>query len=206
VVEADVLELDPLRLHAEAGGDLALEGDRDVAQAERPMSGIEQRLGHQARGVGEVDEPRAGGGPAGGLLGQLEHDRHRPQGLREPAGAGGLLADAPVLRGDGLVEVASAVAADAQLDDHEGRAVERLVAVERAHEAPAEAGAAEHPLGQPAHDLQAFGVDVEERELLHREPVGAPREPLDELRRVGAAGPDHGDLHTHRGARLHCGR
>ena len=47
-----------------------------------------------------------------GELGQVEHDRHRPQRLGQPAGAGRLLADRPEAEGERLVEQAGRLAAD----------------------------------------------------------------------------------------------
>ena len=123
-----MLQLDALRVHAEARRQVALEPDRDVAQADRPVALVEQRLGHDPHGVREVEDPRAGCRPSRRRLRELQDHRHGPQRLGEPAGAGGLLADRPERRRQRLVDQPGGLAADPQLDDHEVGAVERLVA------------------------------------------------------------------------------
>ena len=55
----------------------------------------------------------------------------------------------------------------------------------------------EHPLGEAADDREPLGVDVEQDELVDRQPVGAADEALDELRGVRAAAADDGDLDAH---------
>ena len=94
-----MLELDPLRLHAEPLGEPALEADRDVAQPDRPMAVVEQRLGDDPDRVREVDDPGARRRAAGGPLGEVQDDRHGPERLGEAAGAGRLLADRAELGG-----------------------------------------------------------------------------------------------------------
>ena len=95
VVEPDVLELDPLRGHVEPCRKATLELDGHVAQPERPVAVVEERLGDDPDRVGEVDDPGVLGRPLRGELRELEHERHGPQRLGEPAGAGRLLADDP---------------------------------------------------------------------------------------------------------------
>jgi hypothetical protein len=58
-------------------------------------------------------------------------------------------------------------------------------------------GAPKLALGQAADDPEPFLVDVEQDELVDRQPVCARGEPLHELGGVGAPAPHHGDLHTH---------
>ena len=56
---------------------------------------------------------------------------------------------------------------------------------------PAIALAREHPLREPADDVEPLGVDVVQRELVH----GEAREVRDELGRVRRARADDGELH-----------
>ncbi len=97
-------------------------------------------------------------------LGDLEHDRHRPHRLAQPAGAGRLLADAAARGRDRLVAQPRRLPADPDLDqDHVGaleRPVERAGDLERA----VEALALEHPPGQAAHHLAPLRVDVVEHQ------------------------------------------
>ena len=55
----------------------------------------------------------------------------------------------------------------------------------------------EHAIGERADDLEAFGVGIQEDELVDRQPVGAGDQSLDELRRVRASPTCDRDLHTH---------
>ena len=62
VIEPDVLEADRSG-DTPSAGQAPLEPDRDVAQADRAVAGVEEGLGDDADRVGEVDDPRAGRGP-----------------------------------------------------------------------------------------------------------------------------------------------
>ena len=57
-------------------------------------------------------------------LGEVQDQRHRPQRLGEPAGAGRLLADRAERRRQGLVGQSCRLAADPQLDQHEVGAID----------------------------------------------------------------------------------
>ena len=125
VVEADVLEVDGVGVDpAQVVAEPALHRAGHVAQPHRPVALVGQGLGHDPHRVGEVDQPGPGRGPPGRLLGQLEHERDRPQRLGQSPGPGGLLPQAAVAVGQGLVREPSRLAAHPQLDHHEGGAVE----------------------------------------------------------------------------------
>jgi hypothetical protein len=113
VVEADVVQDHRLRCHAEQPGEPALEADRHVAQADGPVSGVEQGPGDDADRVGEVDDPGVRRGQCPDAFGDVEDDRHGPQRLGQPARPGGLLADAAALQREGLVGDARRLPADA---------------------------------------------------------------------------------------------
>jgi hypothetical protein len=196
VVEAHVVERDPRGLDAEVAGQPALEPDRHVAQPDGVMPGVQQRLGNDSHRVGEVQDPRPGSASPCGLLGDLEDQRHRAQGLREAAWPGGLLADEAELQRQGLVDEASGLAADAELDQRVRRAVEggRPVAGQR------------QPAGQPARRRirPASPPTTSSRSgsgSSSRASSWAPRrasgEALDQLGRVRAAAADDRDLEAH---------
>ena len=124
MVEPDVLELQPIGVDAELRRHRSLQGDRDVAEAERPVTGIDERLGDDADRVREVDDPRSGRRMTPRQLGELEDHRHRPQRLGEAARAGRLLTDRAEPQGEGLVEQARGLSADPELDQDEVRAVD----------------------------------------------------------------------------------
>jgi hypothetical protein len=127
VVEPDVVELDSLRLDPEPRGEPPLEADRDVAQPDRPVAVVEEGLADDPDRVREVDDPVARRGQAVGSLGDVKNHRHSPEGLREAAGPGRLLADRAEPDRERLVDEAGRLAADTELNDHEVGAVERRV-------------------------------------------------------------------------------
>ena len=140
VVQADVLELHLFGRHVVVRRESPLESDRDVAEPERPVAFVQQRLRHQAGRVGEIDEPGAGSAASSGLLRQLQDDGYRSERLREPAGTGRLLTDAPEPQGDRLVLEPRCLPAHPQLHDDELCALERFVALGREREASRPSG------------------------------------------------------------------
>ena len=73
----------------------------------RPVPRVDERLGHDADRVREVDDPGIRRGAAARQLGELEHERHGPQRLGQAAGAGRLLADRAEAEGERLVDAAA---------------------------------------------------------------------------------------------------
>jgi len=55
----------------------------------------------------------------------------------------------------------------------------------------------EHPTGEAADDLEPFGIDVEQDQLVDLDSVVADRQTLDQLRRVGATAADDGNPLSH---------
>ncbi len=130
-----------------------------------------------------------------GALGDLEHDRDGAQRLRQAAGAGRLLADAAAGERHGLVREPRLLAADADLDEDEVGAFDSAVEVVRDDELPLEALPLEHPRCHLTDDPAPLGVDVVQDELVDVDPGSLPRQPGDELGRVGRAAADDRDLH-----------
>jgi hypothetical protein len=145
VVQADVLELNALGIDAEACGQAALERDRHVAQTDRPVPGVEERLGHDPHRVGEIHDPCAGGRSARRELRQLEDHRNGAQRLRESAGPGRLLADGVEAEGERLIDQAGGLTADTQLHEHEAGAVDRGGGIVGIGQASGPADVIEHP-------------------------------------------------------------
>ena len=195
MVEADVVDEDAFRGDADEARDLALRGDRDVAEPDRTVSRVEQRAGDDPDGVREVDDPRVRRCERAHALGDLEHDGHGPHRLREPSGARRLLADAAARERDRLVAQARRLAADAELQQDERRARHRGVEVVGHGQEACVALPLEHARGHLADDRAPLGVDVVEDELVDRHPVALAREPGDELRGVRRAAADHRELH-----------
>ncbi len=185
VVESDLVDEHPLRRDLEVRGDLPLEVDGDVAEADGPVAIVQQRPRDDPDRVGEIDDPRPVGGDLPRAPRDLEHDRDGAHRLRQSAGAGRLLSDAAAERGGLLVMQAGGLTADADLEQ------DRVGSVERAVEAAGQLERAvvplplQHPLRHRADDVKPFSVDVVQDELVYRDPLTLAHQPGDELRRVG---------------------
>lgn len=180
--------------HAELLGEAALEADRHVAQPDALVPGLEQRPGDDADRVGEVDDPGVRRGPSD-PLGDVEHHRDRTHRLRQAARAGGLLAHAAALQRPRLVLVASGLAADPQLQQHRVRPGHARLQVGGGDDTARVALLGEDPPGQPADQLKAVRVRVDQGELLDGQAVAQPREPVDQL--GGVRGPAAHDCQFH---------
>ena len=98
VVEPDLVDDHARAVRRRAAGKLTLEADRDVAQPDGAVAGVEEGASDDADRVREVDDPGPGAAERSRSLGDLEHDRHGAHRLREAAGAGRLLTDAAAAR------------------------------------------------------------------------------------------------------------
>ena len=197
VVQADVLEADPLGFHLQPAGQPALHPDRHVAQPERAVAAVDQCLGHDPDRVREVDDPVPGCGPPVHGLGELQDHGHGADCLGQAAGTGRLLADRAEAGRDGLVAQPRGLAADPELDEHEIGAVQRGIAIGRPDETAGPAGLPEHPLGETADDREALGIDVEQDELVDGQAVGAADHALHQFGRVRAPATDDRHLDAH---------
>ena len=197
MVQPHMLELDGIGVDAQIVPDAALDMDGHVAQPDGPVPVVHQGLGDDADGIGEVDHPGAGGGPFRGLLGDLEDEGDGAQGLGQPAGAGGLLAEAAVADGQGLVGVAGRLPSDPELDDDEVGTVDGPVPIVGGDQLPGPAPLAQDPTGQATDRLQPVRVRVEQDQLVDDQPVLVAAQAVDELRRVRAPAADDGHLRSH---------
>ena len=160
MVETDLVDENAGRVDVEELRKAPLEADGDVAEPDGAMTGVEQGARDDPHGVGEVDGPEAGRGSRARPFRDLEHHGHRPQRLAEAARTGRLLTDAAACQRDRLVGEPRLLPADADLHEHEVRAVERPVEIGCDDELARVALAVEHALRQPADDLAALLVDV----------------------------------------------
>ena len=179
------------------GREPALEPDGHVAQPDRTMPGIKERLRHDPDRVREINEPRIRGGVSRHVLGEIQDHRHRAKRLREAAGTGGLLANGPELERQRLVGPARRLSTDPQLHEHEGGAVDGYRTVGRADEPARPVHPSKDPVRKAAHDVESRLVDVVQHELVDREGGRPTREAVDQLRGVRAAAADDGDLEAH---------
>ena len=190
VVEADLVDDDALRLDAQPAGPMPLEADRNIAEADRLVAVVEQGARDDSDGIREVHDPRVIRELAH-ALGDVEDDRHRAQRLREPASAGRLLADAAAEERRSLVAEPRRLAAHPDLDENEVGAFDGALEIIGDLQRAGVVLPSEHPAREAADHVAAFRVDVVQHELGDVE----PRQTGDELRRVGRAAADDGDLH-----------
>src|ERR1017187_3612677 len=108
---------------------MALEPDRDVAQADGPMPAVQQRAGHDADRVGEVDDPCTGRRVLARTLRDVEDDGYRSQRFGEATGARRLLADATAFEWPALVAMAGRLPANPQLQDDRAGGVDPRIEV-----------------------------------------------------------------------------
>ncbi len=202
VVEPDVLELDPLRARRRSWA--ANRRWKPIATLHRPMravAGVEERLGDDPDRVREVDDPGAGRGPPGGLLGELEHDRDRPQRLGEAARARSSpgrcsRSEAGSSRRGAAPPGRRPAAGRPRSRPRRGRRRGRSVC----DQAPGPAPAASIRPARPATIASRSGSMSSRTSSSIGQALGACGEALDELRGVGAAAADDRDLQAHRTA------
>jgi hypothetical protein len=119
VVEAEVVEPQLAGGAAECSGRAAAQPRRRVADAHGVVAHhLLQRLGDHARGVGEVDQPRARCARLHGL-GERDHARDRAQREADAAGPGGLLPEHAERERHRLVDDAALELARADRAEHE---------------------------------------------------------------------------------------
>ena len=160
VVESDLVDRNARRFDVQQTRDQPLHSDGDVAEADGAVTVVAQGPRDDADRIREVDDPDVVGSELPRARRDLEDDRDRSQGFRQAAGAGGLLSDAAARKRHGLVGEACGLPSDAQLHEHERRAVERTVEVVCDEELAAVAGGVEHPPRESADYLAAFGVGI----------------------------------------------
>ena len=195
MVEADLVDKDAPGLDAEQRRGEALEPDRHVAEPDGAVPCVEQAARDDPDRVREVDDPGVVGGELAHPGGDVEHDRDGSQGLAEPAGAGRLLADAATGERDRLVQRRACCpptrswirTKEAPSSARSRSSVTESFAVV--------AGRVEHAGGEAADDLAALGVDVVQNDVGQVEPLPLTRQPGDQLRGVGRATADDGELH-----------
>ena len=139
------------------------------------------------------------GGPALDLLGELEDDRDRPERLGEAAGR----RSSPGRRSRSAAGSSRRAGAPPGRRPGAGRRRSRRRRWPRRDRSsstsrPPQPRWSSIRRARPPTIDEALGVDVEEDELVDAEARLACGEPLDQLRRVGAAAADDGDLHAHR--------
>ena len=141
---------------------------------------------------------QAPGAPrVGRLLGDLQHQGNRSEGLGQPARSRRLLAEAAEADRQRLIGVPSGLTSHPQLDDHEVGTVKGPVTVVGGDQVSGPAPAPEHPSGQASDDLQPREVRVEQDQLVHHQAVLVVAQTVHEFGCVGAATPYDGYLRSH---------
>ena len=179
-----------------------LKSDRHIAEAHRAVTVVEQRAGDDSDRVGEIDDPGIRRGAAAHFVGDVEYDRNRAQRLGEASCTCGLLADATAPQRNGLIEVASGLTTDSQLQEHEVGAIESLAEIRRSGQGSLPSMAAGDPPTHSGDRIEAHRVGIAENELVHLDLVAQASDSIDQLGRVRAPATDHRDLHGHSSWRL----
>jgi hypothetical protein len=103
VVEPDLVDENACGVDVEHVRKGPLEPDRDIAQADRAVAGVEERSRDDSDRIGEVDDPGVRRGVVSDGRGDVEHHGHRSHRLGEAPGTRRLLADASARERCGLV-------------------------------------------------------------------------------------------------------
>ena len=154
-------------LGIEAGGAQGRVGEVEQPLAHRPDRHVGEpahRLGDDVHRVGVVEDDRLGChrfdvGDDAGELGD------RPQRHEEAAGTLGLLADHPVLERNAFVQGPRLEVARTEAGQHGVRVGQGCPPVGRGPDRDVESLDVGDPLRQPADDLQAIGVEVDQDDL-----------------------------------------
>ena len=165
VVEPDVVQGDLAGLGAEQPGEVPLQADGHVAEADRAVPGVQQGPCDDADRVGEIDDPGVRAGALPCFPGDVEHHRHRAQRLGQPAGPGGFLADAAVFQRPGLVPLPGRLPADPQLEQHRAGLVQAVVQVGRPAQRGRVAERAQDPRAERADHGEPLLGRVDQHDL-----------------------------------------
>ncbi len=124
-----MVEDDIDRRDCEPAREEPLEADGHVAQPHGAVAVVEQRSRDDADGIGEVHDPGVRRRASPRRPRDLEGDGDGAQGLGKAAGTGRLLPDTSASQREGLVARTRPLAADPELQEHDGRAVERRLPI-----------------------------------------------------------------------------
>jgi hypothetical protein len=86
---------------------------------------------------------------------------------------------------------------NSKLHQHKIGAIQRAITLGGKGQSARPGPFGEDALRDASHHVEAATVDVVQHQLVDRQTIGVCVEALHQLRRVGAAPADHGDLHTH---------
>ena len=169
-----------------------LEAHGHVAQSDGAMSLIEQRTGRNSHRVSEIDYPCTLGRTLCHLFGDFQQHGHRPQGLGKAARARSF----PVLscRTRWAASRQRVAPVDRPLvhwmstKSAPSRASSRLVVAVYSPDVPPRR---RMRFGQTADHLEPLTIDVEQRDLVRRQPGRAARDAIDQVRGIRAAPADH---------------
>ena len=138
-----------------------------VAQPDRPGRGVPpDRDADPVLRVGVVEHER-GGRELRDVRGDLDHERHRPKGVRQPAGSAVLRQDAgePVAQRQVVVGLPRRDPVDRDRRHDEVCARQRLAALGRRVDGHVPAGRRVEALGKPGHPGQRLRIRVDQPQL-----------------------------------------
>jgi hypothetical protein len=203
VIEPNVIKQYLRRLNAKQAGNRPLIADRCVAEPDRPMPMIKKGTRHNAHRICEIDDPGVFRSQPGDPFGNLQDHWHRTECLGQAASTRGLLAQAATLQREGLVQRSRRLSSNPQLDQYHSGICHGLVKIKCGRDLPGIAVFVQDPLRNPADEREPLRCRISQYELINRDEVLQPGDPIDQLGCVGGASPYHGDLHpSHATSRL----
>ena len=189
MVEAKIVHLQFMTIHAQNGAHIAHRGDRHIADIQHACVGTQatHALGDDRRRVGVVHDPRLFVRVAFHPIDQLYHRQDRTQAICQPAGSAGFLADHPVAQRNFFILLAHFVLSDAHLSKNKMRTAEGHLRIAGDREFDALAVVANDLFHHGRNGVLARLVDVIQANLCQGEIVQAYHQAFHYTWRVGAA-------------------
>ena len=188
MVEAKIVHLQFMAIHAQNGAHIAHRGNRHIADVQHACVGAQatHALSDNRRRVGVVHDPRLFVRVAFHPIDQLYHRQDSTQAICQPAGSAGFLADHPVAQRDLFILLAHFVLSDAHLGKNKMRAAEGHFWVAGDGEFDALAVVANNLLHHGRNGVLARLVNVIQADLCQREIMQTYHQAFHNTWRVGA--------------------
>ena len=189
VVQAEIVHLQLVAIHAQNGAHIAHCGDGHIADVQHPR--VRAQAAHAFRHdrcrVGVVHDPGFFMRVAIHPIDKLYHRQDRAQSVRQAAGTASLLADHAVPQWDLLILLAHFILTDPHLGEDEMCAAERHFRVSGDGEFDAFTVVTNHFLNHRRDGVLTRLVDVIEADFGQREVMQTYHQAFHNTRRVGAA-------------------
>ena len=189
VVQAKIVHLQFMTIHAQNGTHIAHRGNRHIADVQHACVGAQatHTLSDNRRRVGVVHDPGFLVRVAIDQIDKLHHRQDRAQAVGQPAGAAGFLAHHPVAQRNFFILLAHLVLPDAHLGEDKMRAAKGHFWVTGDGKCDALTVVANDLLDDRRNGVLARLVDIVQANFGQREILQAHHQAFHNARRVGAA-------------------